>query len=186
MWHKWCIIEWRHNKWCHNIAYGQYDIDNTVLFNEFYIRSVLELIYFSNGVCDANCNKFECLWDNHDCDDIEPKWPKYRDGRESYHQSVDFTQLVLDRKFETKVTNRTWNPHMPFMLDKRILEDISTELPIETSLTRYAISKNTDFSVKRLINWILVHIKQEKRPICNMKCYLIIIRWSHLEIIVTW
>ena len=102
------------------------------------MRLVLELIYFSNGVCDANCNKFECLWDNHDCDDIEPKWPKYRDGRESYHQSVDFTQLVLDRKFETKVTNRTWNPHMPFMLDKRILEDISTELPIETSLTRYA------------------------------------------------
>ena len=30
---------------------------------------------------------------------------------------------------------------MPFMLDKRILEDISTELPIETSLTRYAIWK---------------------------------------------
>ena len=92
------------------------------------------------------------MWDNHDCDNIEPKWPKYRDGRESYHQSVDFTQLVLDRKFETKVTNRTWNPHMPFMLDKRILEDISTELPIETSLTRYAISKNTDFLVEKMYN----------------------------------
>ena len=36
MWHKWCIIKWRHNKWCHNITYGQYDIDNTVLFNEFF------------------------------------------------------------------------------------------------------------------------------------------------------
>ena len=117
------------------IPYCQYSIDNTVLFIKFVIGLMLKMMDFSNGVCDANCNKFECLWDNHDCDNIEPKWWD-RDTRESYHQSVDFTQLVLDRKFETKVTNRTWNPHMPFMLDKRILEDISTEFPIETSLTR--------------------------------------------------
>ena len=118
--------------------YGQYHIDNAVLFIKFDMGLVLKMVYFSNGVCDENCNEFECFWDNHDCDNIEPKW-WYRDGRESYHQSVDFTQLVLDRKFKTKVTNRTWNPHMPFMLDQRILEDITNEFPIETSLTRYEI-----------------------------------------------
>jgi len=126
-----------------------------------------------NGVCDANCNKFECLWDNHDCDNIEPKWPKYRDGRESYHQSVDFTQLVLDRKFETKVTNRTWNPHMPFMLDKRILDDISTELPIETSLTSsHQTRKKTDLQYEMLFNYYTVesprnysHVIMDQEPV---------------------
>ena len=96
----------------------------------------MELISFSNGVCDDNCNSFECVWDNHDCDDIEPL---KHDKRESYHQSVDYTQLILDRKFKTGVGNRTWNSHMPFMMDKRILQDITTDLPIETSLTRYEI-----------------------------------------------
>ena len=83
------------------------------------------------------CNKFGCLWDNYACENIEPL-RRYRDRRESYHQSVDFTQLVLDRKFNTKVANRTWNPHMSFMLDKRILRDIITDLPRETSMTRCA------------------------------------------------
>ena len=81
------------------------------------------------------CNQFPCMWDNHDCDDVEPYW-RYRDQRESYHQSIDYTQLVLDRKFQTKVSNRTWNPHMPFIMDKRILKDITNDLPIETALTR--------------------------------------------------
>jgi len=126
-----------------------------------------------NGVCDVNCNKFECMWDNHDCDNIEPKWPKYRDGRESYHQSVDFTQLVLDRKFETKVTNRTWNPHMPFMLDKRILDDISTELPLETSLTSsHQTRKKTDLQYEMLFNYYTVesprnysHVIMDQEPV---------------------
>ena len=119
------------------------------------------------------------MWDNLDCDDIEPKYPYFvgnRDKRESYHQSVDFTQLVLDRKFKTKVTNRTWNSHMPSILDKRILEDITTDLPFETSLTRYEINKNDFRDFQQNIDWFLVPIKQEKRPICNMKCYSIILR----------
>ena len=98
---------------------------------------------YANGVCDniRQCNKFECFWDGHDCDFIEPKNAYYRDRRESYHQSVDYTQLVLDRKFYgpgNGVANRTWNSHMPMMLDKRILEDIWNDFPLETNLTRYS------------------------------------------------
>ena len=81
------------------------------------------------------CNRFQCMWDNHDCDDIEP-YDSYRDLRESFYQSVDYTQLVLDRKFGTKVSNRTMNPHMPIIIDKRILKDITDDFPVETALTR--------------------------------------------------
>ena len=70
---------------------------------------------------------------------LTPCHPWNRDKRESYHQSVDYTQLVLDRKFYgvgNGVANRTWNSHMPMMLDKRILEDIWKDFPLETNLTR--------------------------------------------------
>ena len=33
-----------------------------------------------------NCNKFECFWDGHDCDDTPPKSAYYIDKRASYHQ----------------------------------------------------------------------------------------------------
>ena len=41
-----------------------------------------------NGKCDNNptCNKFECFWDGHDCDDILPLSAYYIDKRASYHQ----------------------------------------------------------------------------------------------------
>ena len=41
-----------------------------------------------NGVCDNNsqCNKFECFWDGHDCDDTPPLSAYYIDKRASYHQ----------------------------------------------------------------------------------------------------
>jgi len=52
---------------------------------------------------------------------------------------VDYTQLVLDRKFNgygAGVTTRTWNSHMPTMFDKRILGHIWEDFPLETELTR--------------------------------------------------
>ena len=33
-----------------------------------------------------HCNKFECFWDGHDCDDTPPKSAYYIDKRASYHQ----------------------------------------------------------------------------------------------------
>ena len=43
---------------------------------------------FRNGQCNNNraCNKFECIWDGHDCDDILPLQAYYIDQRASYHQ----------------------------------------------------------------------------------------------------
>ena len=42
--------------------------------------------------CDNNstCNKFECFWDGHDCDDILPLDASYIDKRASYHQRYRF------------------------------------------------------------------------------------------------
>ena len=54
-------------------------------------------------------------------------------------ESVDYTQLVLDRKFLGKgkgVDDRTWNSHMPMMHDKRIIEKIWEDFPLEAELTR--------------------------------------------------
>ena len=53
--------------------------------------------------------------------------------------SVDYTQLILDRKFYGYgygMENRTWNSHMPMMYDKRILENIWEDFPLEAQLTR--------------------------------------------------
>ena len=45
-----------------------------------------------DGKCDNNskCNKFECFWDGHDCDDILPLSAYYIDKRASYHQRYRF------------------------------------------------------------------------------------------------
>ena len=55
-----------------------------------------------DGKCDNNsqCNKFECFWDGHDCDDIKgfnlskipllPFYYHYIDKRASYHQRYRF------------------------------------------------------------------------------------------------
>ena len=45
-----------------------------------------------DGKCDNNskCNKFECFWDGHDCDDIIPLDYHYIDKRASYHQRYRF------------------------------------------------------------------------------------------------
>lgn len=93
---------------------------------------------YQNGICDDECNKFECFWDGHDCDYQRPKSNYYFDSRPAYHQSVDYTQLVLDRKYHKKgegVNNRTWNAHLPMMFDKDIISDIWTDFPLETNLT---------------------------------------------------
>lgn len=105
---------------------------------------------YANGKCDnyKKCNKFECFWDGHDCDDVQPLSAYYIDKRASYHQSVDYTQLVLDRKFKGKgkgVDDRTWNPHMPAMHDKRIIEKIWEDFPLEAELTSsHTRRKKTD------------------------------------------
>ena len=52
---------------------------------------------------------------------------------------MDYTQLVLDRKFYgygKGVDSRTWNSHMPMMHDKRILAHIWEDFPLEAELTR--------------------------------------------------
>ena len=47
---------------------------------------------YANGHCDnyKKCNKFECFWDGHDCDDIQPLSAYYIDKRASYHQRNRF------------------------------------------------------------------------------------------------
>ena len=54
---------------------------------------------YANGKCDnyKKCNKFECFWDGHDCDDIQPLSAYYIDKRASYHQRnrFKFEDLVL-------------------------------------------------------------------------------------------
>lgn len=111
---------------------------------------------YGNGKCDniKECNKFECFWDGHDCDDKEPKDNYYRDNRPSYHQSVDYTQLVLDRMFYGEgngVDNRTWNSHMPMMHDKRIIEKIWEDFPAEAEFTSsHTRRKKTDLQFQIL------------------------------------
>ena len=45
------------------------------------------------------CNTMECLYDNGDCDGIEPIATK-RDSREAYHNSVDFVNYLLDYQYK--------------------------------------------------------------------------------------
>ena len=54
----------------------------------FQVYFLLLADFFSNGQCNNNraCNKFECIWDGHDCDDILPLQAYYIDQRASYHQ----------------------------------------------------------------------------------------------------
>ena len=49
-----------------------------------------------NGKCDNNptCNKFECFWDGHDCDDILPLSAYYIDKRASYHQRQRLNRTI--------------------------------------------------------------------------------------------
>jgi len=109
-----------------------------------------------NGQCNNNraCNKFECIWDGHDCDDILPLQAYYIDQRASYHQSVDYTQLILDRKFYGYgygMENRTWNSHMPMMYDKRILQNIWEDFPLEAQLTSsHTRRKKTDLQFQMM------------------------------------
>ena len=63
-----------------------------------------------DGKCDNNsqCNKFECFWDGHDCDDILPKSAYYIDKRASYHQrnrlKKSFGVQSLDRPLVFSMT----------------------------------------------------------------------------------
>ena len=71
-----------------------------------------------DGKCDNNsqCNKFECFWDGHDCDDILPKSAYYIDKRASYHQrnrlkkSLGPSVFILDdRPFSSLWTGQKWS-----------------------------------------------------------------------------
>ena len=52
-----------------------------------------------NGYCNQMCNTMECLYDNGDCDGIDPIANK-RDSREAYHNSVDFVNYLLDYQYK--------------------------------------------------------------------------------------
>ena len=60
-----------------------------------------------DGKCDNNptCNKFECFWDGHDCDDILPLSAYYIDKRASYHQRYRFVVSSNDLRLFDSTDN---------------------------------------------------------------------------------
>ena len=58
---------------------------------------------YANGKCDnyKKCNKFECFWDGHDCDDIQPLSAYYIDKRASYHQRNRFKLANFSLRLDT-------------------------------------------------------------------------------------
>lgn len=62
-----------------------------------------------NGICDNNslCNKFECFWDGHDCDDEQPLSAYYIDKRASYHQRYMFDNAMTIDRVSTSLNNLT-------------------------------------------------------------------------------
>ena len=60
-------------------------------------------IKYQNGICDDECNKFECFWDGHDCDYQRPKSDYFYDPRIGFIlcTSLKDTKFVLRIYFET-------------------------------------------------------------------------------------
>lgn len=87
-----------------------------------------------NEECNQMCNTMECLYDNGDCDGIEPIATK-RDSREAYHNSVDFVNYLLDYQYNTTVTDRTWMPHLPNLINRDIMYQMEADFGQEMKRT---------------------------------------------------
>ena len=73
-----------------------------------------------NGKCDQECNTLACLWDDNDCDGIEPSGGN-KDNREAYFQSLDFVNVLYEKTL-TEGSERNWISHVPLMFDIEIIK----------------------------------------------------------------
>lgn len=88
---------------------------------------------FNNNVCDPECNLLECLFDNGDCDgEDNPDQPM---TGEPFYRSIDFVNLLFNRKFNLDERHRQWIPHMPFLFSKSILKELHAIFAKEINLT---------------------------------------------------
>ena len=74
----------------------------------------------SDGICQTECNMLSCLWDENDCDTIQPS-DENIDKRSAYFQTIDFVNILFERTL-TKGSTRNWIPHMPMMFDIHIIK----------------------------------------------------------------
>ena len=74
----------------------------------------------SDGMCQSECNRLICLWDDNDCDDISPS-DENSDHRILFLQTLDFVNILFERTLKKRNFIRNWIPHMPIMLDIEII-----------------------------------------------------------------
>ena len=78
-----------------------------------------------NGQCDSECNLFACGYDDSDCDGIDNSIAdEYQNSRELFYQSIDFTNILFQRKLNLKNKWRKWIPHYPFLFQKSIISQL--------------------------------------------------------------
>ena len=78
------------------------------------------LIKMGNGKCDQECNTLACLWDDNDCDGIEPLGGN-KDNRIAYFQSLDFVSVLYEKTL-LQGSERNRIPHVPLMFDIEIIK----------------------------------------------------------------
>ena len=78
------------------------------------------MIKIGNGKCDQECNTLACLWDDNDCDGIEPLGGN-KDNRVAYFQSLDFVSVLYERTLRAG-SERNKIPHIPLMFDSDIVQ----------------------------------------------------------------
>ena len=71
-------------------------------------------------MCQSECNRLICLWDDNDCDDISPS-DENSDNRILFLQTLDFVNILFERTLKKRNFTRNWIPHMPIMLDIEII-----------------------------------------------------------------
>jgi hypothetical protein len=103
------------------------------------------------GVCEAECNNPQCLYDSGDCDDEEDN-----DPRDAYHKSVEFVNYLLDKKFNTRKVDRKWLPHMPFLIDKKIIKQIEFDFGPEMELTSSHKSRMRNDIQYEMLYWYYI------------------------------
>ena len=73
-----------------------------------------------DGKCDQECYTLTCLWDDNDCDGIEPTGGS-QGHREAYFQSLDFVSVLYEKTLKGK-SERNKIPHIPLMCDIEIVK----------------------------------------------------------------
>ena len=78
-----------------------------------------------NDQCDSECNLFACGYDDSDCDGVDNSIAdEYQNSRELFYQSIDFTNILFQRKLNLRNKWRKWIPHYPFMFQKSIISQL--------------------------------------------------------------